>query len=264
MPISNRRAALVLPALAAVTLTLSACGSDSPAAAKPLTAAQLAAHYDSLASALGSGSTAADTSLGQDVELFNGVIADGILPSQVTVTVGGQQQSWYGNFANWIFNNGQDSLQVGLLWKDTQADAFLGFILVNANSINDAGITARGGDYLSDSADTYTASFAEAAGLCSYTAITNIEDSFFLGAFATYGNTSGNTTCNPATATIAGSFYSASGDTTVSAALQSITISTQTINGVRLVTTYEAAQQVVHALQTKGLAHGGAVFFRRR
>jgi hypothetical protein len=246
------RAALVL---AAATVAMSACSSDSSSGPAPLTAAQLAAHYDSLASALDTSSTTGDQDMGNDVALFNGVIADGILPTKISVTVGGQQQTWYGTFVNWIFSGATDSAQVGLLWKDTQGDAFVGFVFEDAAELSgDVGILALGGSYLTDSAWTYTGTFTEGSGACSYTPITNVP-SFEFGV-TTYGNTSSITSCTPATASLAGTFYSESGNTTASAALQSFTFNQQTINGVRLATNV-SAQHVVQALRAQAAAGRG-------
>jgi hypothetical protein len=260
MSLAHVRVGLVATAL----LALSACGSDSASSPKPLTAAQLAAHYDSLALALASGPTQSDSALSPDVALFNGVIADGILPSSIQVTVGGAQQTWFGNFANWVDSTsaGDDSLQVLLLWSNTQVSAFVGMILEDTHDVHDVGVIARGGDFLSDSITTDTGSFSVASGACSFATIS--DTATFIFGFQTYGPT--GYTCSPATAVVSGTIVAHQGDTTASAALQSITFATQTITGVRLqVNNLSASQHVMAGLRNQlAAAHGRVLFFRRQ
>jgi hypothetical protein len=255
MPIRDR-AVLVL---AAATVAMSACSSDSTGP-KGLTDAQLAAHYDSLAVALMAGGTLPDSDMSEDVALFNGIIADGQSPSTITVTVGGQQQQWYGNFVNFVDSAGTDSLEIVDMWKDLQADAFVGLILEDAQGSNNApGVIALGGDYLTDSVDTYTASFSEASGTCAFTPITDVTTAFGL---PTYGAT--GFTCNPSTASIQGTLISGQGDATASAAYDSFAFGTQTIKGVRLQLTSSNAQHTVRGLRALLAAHPGSVFLSRR
>jgi hypothetical protein len=249
-------------ATAAALVTLSACGSDSSSNPKPLTAAQLAAHYDSLALALDANGNHNDSVFSPNVALFNGIIADGVVPSSVQVTVGGTQQTWFGNSANWVDTVSMDSVQAVLLWSNTRADAFVGMIFIDTQGATNAfGVAARGGDFLADSTGTFTGTWNAPSGACSLTSITDVP--LFLGALTTYSQSYG---CSLQTATVSGTLISRQGDPTASAALQSITFTSQTIKGVRLVVPDGPAQHVPGGSLRAAIAatHGQPVFFRRR
>jgi hypothetical protein len=215
-----------------------------------------------LALALASGPTRSDTEASTNIALFNGVIADGILPSSVQVTVGGTQQTWYATFANWVDSTAtfQDSLQILLFWSNTQASGFVGMVLNNTQAQNDVGIIERGGDYLRDSVAVDTGVFSQASGACSFTTISD-SAVYFLG-LQTFGRT--GYSCSPATAIVSGTILAYQGDTTASAVLQSFVFGTQTIRGVRLFLTTSVAQRVMAGLRSQlAAAHGRALFFRR-
>jgi hypothetical protein len=251
-------------ATAAALVTLSACSMDSPSSPKPLTAPQLAAHYDSLA--------LADTALGFDIALFNGVIASGQLPSSIQMRVGGTTQTWNGVFANILLES--DSLQLLFFWPNTQVSSFVGLALVDATVLPSpfpaAGVVSRGGDFLTDSINTFTGSFTAVSGACSFSTIVDtVSFTFVPGlSFPTYGI---NDTCSPAVATVTGTIISEQGDATASAALQSLAFTQQTINGVRLVLPPPPpppqrvpGSSLRAAIAAAAAAHGQPVFFRRK
>ena len=254
---SIRKASATLVATTAL-LTLAACSSDSSSGPKPLTAAQLATHYDSLARALSSGPTQFDSSYGKDIAFFNGVIADGQLPSSVQLTVGGATQTWFGVFANFVENT--DSIQFVIFWPNTQVSSFVGLIVEGGTIPTGApGVGSQAGDFLSDSINTFNGTFAVAPGTCNLSAIA--DTSFLFGPFSTYAVA--GETCTPATAVVTGSVISHQGDTTATAALQSLSFNQQTVNGVRLEVPILPPQHVVPRLRSLAAKQGGMVFFRR-
>ena len=222
--------------LIAALLTLAACGSDSSSAPKPLTAAQLAAHYDSLARTVGSEPTPFDTTFGKDIAVFNGIIADGQLPSSIQLLINGTPHTWFANFANVIAADGTDSVQLLLFWPSTGAGSFVALGVKNATTAERAAVATQGGDFLTDSADTFTGSFAVASGACTLEPITDTATVAAFTQFGPFTTYAGNgETCQPATATITATMNAKQTDTTVTADLQSLAVTQQTVSGVRLV-----------------------------
>jgi hypothetical protein len=223
MSISRRRAGLAALTVGTAAVTLAGCGSSS--GPKAPTAAQDAAHYDSLASALNAVGTRRDTTRAQTVEILNGVIANGQKPGSVTVTLNGSTTTWLGNFANLVDSAGTDSLQVISLWSDTHVDdyVFVAFINGQPDLVEDIVMT---GDLNSDSVGTLSGAFATASGTCSLTTITNVYPTV-----NTYGK--GQSTCEreSATGTASITFHS---DTTATGGIQTLAFTSQTVPGVRL------------------------------
>jgi hypothetical protein len=188
----------------------------------------LAAYYDKLAgSALDSGGNAALT--GQGIGIFNGVIADGFVPSRVTVTVNDTNRLWYGVAATFVDSAATDSVQVVALWSDTAASTIVlaGYA---QNVLTEAQAIVRGGDVntiVADSVDSGSTVLGLTDNVCKLTTITNVYPSV-----PTYDPGSFN--CQAGSGHFDFAVTLPSGDQTATGAIQSITVATSTIISVRL------------------------------
>jgi hypothetical protein len=225
-----RRHALLVLAPAIAALLLAGCGSDS-SGPKPLTAAQDAAHYDSLAGALLAAGTHGDSVQAAGVEIISGVVADGQTPSKVTVTINGTTATWFGNFANLVDSAANDSIQVVSLWSDVNVDKYVVLELFN-NQFIQAQSIASGGDLGEDSTATVLLTPAAAAGTCSITQLVNV-NSPDIELIYTYDPS--NSSCQPESASTSATMTFRADTTTGS--IHSLSLSAQTTNGVRLQTT---------------------------
>jgi len=231
MSIFRRQAVLAVLTAGAAAVMLAGCGSDSSGPKGP-TAAQDAAHYDSLATALNAAGTSSAVFEAEGVEIFNGVIADGQKPSSVNVTYNGASATWFGNVANLVDSAGTDSVQVISLWSSTNVAEYVLVEFGNTQPDLSQAI-ATGGDIVDDSLMTGTGSFATPSGTCSFTAIVNV-----YATFPTYDPTQSTCTPESATGTMAITFQA---DTTATGAVHTLSFSSQTVSGVRMQFTSTAA-----------------------
>jgi hypothetical protein len=265
----RRRAAgaLIVCASAAV---LAACGSSStPSSPKGTSAAALAMYYDHLAGVL-LDSAGNDTLTAQAIGIFNGVIADGFVPSRVMVTVNGVSQLWYGDAATFVDSAQTDSAQVVALWSDTAATT----VVLAAYEANPQGfgpnvLTAvnaivRGGDVVvanvdptntnpADAADTGSSVFGVTAGSCNLTSITNV-----FGPIPTYNPSTFS--CQAGSGHFDFSVYFPGGDPTVSNTIDSVSVGISTIIAVRLQGLTEAGSSPPF----QRIPHGHALGLLRR
>jgi len=210
---------------------LAACGSDSSGPKTP-TAAQDASYYDKLATALLVAGTSRDTAKALFVEVLNGVNADGVAPTRVTVTYNGASATWFANFGNLVDSAKTDSTQVIALWSDVNVDqVVLAAFKISQPVIAEA--IATGGEVNFDSTYTLSNAFGTASGACSFTSIVNI----FTGV-PTYDPAQSTCLRESTTASITVAFPH---DTTPTGAIRTLSLSSKTIAGVRLQFTSAAA-----------------------
>jgi hypothetical protein len=137
---------------------------------------------------------------------------------------------------NVIAASDTDSVEVVFLWPNTQATSFVAFALQDGNTPARGVVATQGADFLTDSIYTVTASFVAGSGACTLSTIADtasLTQFTKFGPFTTYAV--GGETCTPATATVAATAIAKQGDATVTAALESLSLSQQIIKGVRLV-----------------------------
>jgi hypothetical protein len=223
----SRLAALVAAAFA--TALAAACSSSStPSSPKGPSSAALAAYYDQLATTL-LDSGGADTLVAQGITAFNGVIADGMLPSRVSVTVNGSTTAlWYTNAATFVDLDQTDSMQFVMLWSDTLASTIV-IAQYEDNVLENVTVVARGGGDLAAAAtDSGSSVFGLIDRTCSLTAITNVN-----AAIPTFADTT-VVTCQPGSGHYDFVATFPTGDATPTGAVQSITAGLTTTLAVRL------------------------------
>jgi hypothetical protein len=246
MSISRTHATLAVLTVGTAVALLAGCGSDSSSGPKALTAAQDAAHYDSLSGALLAAGTSRDSLKAEETEIIAGVIADGPKPSSVTVTLNGSSASWLGSFANLVDSALTDSVQVVFLWSNTNVDNFLFVSVGSDNFVQDA---ATNGDLNFDSLATTSGSVAVPSGTCQFTNIVHVYNPV-----PTYDPA--QSTCTPQSATGTGTITFRH-DTTATGAIQTVDFSSQTVAGVRLQFTASApfASAVNRVRSVGGVQH---------
>jgi hypothetical protein len=204
-----------------------ACSSSSPASPKSPSTAALATYYDNLASAL-TDSGGADTLVAQSIAVFNGVIADGFLPSRVSVLVNGDTALWYTNAATFVDSDETDSMQFVSLWSDTLATTVVLAQYQDNSLINVTAVTRGGGDQATANADSGSNVFGLIDRTCTLTSITNV-----FPAIPTFADTT-LVTCQAGSGHYDFAATFPSGDPTPTGALQSISAATTTTLAVRL------------------------------
>lgn len=247
MGVSRRRASLILVTTGCCAVAVAACGSSASTGPTNPAATILAKHYDSLATTLLASGTGSDSARATQVEIFNGIIANGALPTTVTLTVGGSSATWQANSVNIVNKDLTDSLQALALWSDANASnvqvAFFDKgVLLFAQAI------AAGGDLSQDSVGALAAgSIVADTGSCAFTSITNT-DPFYL----TYAPT--EAACNPAQAVFGGTVVYPH-DTTATGAIGAIVLPATTVIGVRLYdSTGNFFQKTTRGVPTLGAA----------
>jgi hypothetical protein len=227
---------------ATALLLLTACSSStSPKGGQ--SAAQVAAYYDALAGTHLAANTGADSLDAEFISVLNGPIAYGQLPTKISVSASGVAQTWYANAAIFVDSAQSDSEVFISLWADTVVSSFM-----LAEAINNSlpGLEA-GVFYLStgpgSSADSSTVTVTPAVK--SSSCATNISISHVYSFAPTYDPA--NTTCTPASATIAGHlhFQAAAG---IASQYQDIDLTSTAVSAVRLQATHGATFERVRAL----------------
>jgi len=225
---SRRSAVAVLLAGAALTAACSSSNKSSPTGPKGPTAAELAAYYDALAGQL-LDSAGNDTLVAQGIGIFNGIIADGFVPSRVSVTINGVDSMWYGNAATFVDSAAEDSEQVVALWSDTLATTIV-IAEYQFNVLTSVQAVVRGGDLVTATttpSDTGSSVFGLTNGVCSLTSITNVNVDI-----PTYDPT--NFSCQSASGLADFSVGFPGGDGTPSGTIQSASLAYSPIIAVRL------------------------------
>jgi hypothetical protein len=230
MPRRHRQSAIAL-LITGTAIASAACGSSSkssPTAPKGPSAAALAAYYDALAGQL-LDSAGNDTLVAQGIGIFNGIIADGVTPSRVSVTINGVDSLWYGNAATFVDSAAEDSEQVVALWSDTLATTII-IAEYQFNELSSVQAVVRGGDLVTattTASDTGSSVFGLTNGVCSLTSITNANVDI-----PTYDPV--DYTCQSASGLADFSVGFPSGDATASGAIQSASLAYSPIIAVRL------------------------------
>jgi hypothetical protein len=225
-----RRHALAVLAAGSAALLLAACGSDASSGPKPLTAAQDAAHYDSLAGALLAVGTYRDSLQAAAVEIISGVAAEGQTPSHVTVALNGTPAAWLASYANLVDSAATDSIQALSFWSDVNVDQYVVLFFYNGQFIQAQSI-GSGGDLNRDSTATNVLTLAPASGACSMTSLVNVNSP----ETDIYTYDPSNSSCLLASASLSTTILFKA-DTTATGAIGSLSLSGQTVAGTRLQT----------------------------
>jgi hypothetical protein len=229
MFLARRHTILTLVAAGAATLLLAGCGSDS-SGPKASAASKDAAHYDSIAGAV----IGSNADQGAAIEVFNGVIADGTVPTNASVTLNGSSTTWFADYVNLVDSAQADSQQVITLWSSTNADSIILFFFLDAQIGVVQTIALDGGlDNYDAGASTVSGTFGAPSGSCSFTTIQNV-----YGHYPTYDPA--QSTCQRESASGTASVTMGTSGT-VTDSIHTFAFTSQTVNGVRLQFTSAAA-----------------------
>jgi hypothetical protein len=221
---------------------IAACSSSSTTGTT-ITVGQIAQHYDAVAGQLLAAGGPSDMAIGQAIELFNGAVAAGQMPSSATVN-STSPRGWLGNVVNLVDSARTDSVQIISIWFTGNITATIQSFYVNGHfssgTVIDSGLPP-----LPDSASNLTMSVSQTSvDTCAFTAITNTSS-----ILPTYDPT--GSTCSPAVVTFSGFMQGSKADTNyILVGLDSVSFFNQHVNGVRLQFNSAAAfpSAVAHAL----------------
>lgn len=226
MGLSRGRASFILAATACCSVAVAACGSSGSTGPSNPEATVLAKAYDSLVTALLANGNASDSARATQVEIFNGIIANGAVPTSINLMVGGDSVVWQANSVNIVKSDLTDSLQALALWSGTSASA-VQIAFFDKGVLLNAQVIAAGGDVLQDSVGALAVgSIVTDTGSCAFTSITNLNQSYL-----TYAPS--EAACNPATAVFGGS-VTYPHDATPTGAIGTIVVPPTIVTGVRL------------------------------
>ncbi len=208
-------------------IAIAACGTSGSSAprgpARP-TAAQLARSYDSLATALYSTRTLSDSFRAEIVSIMNGVNADGVAPTSVSLSVAATSATWFANFANLVDSGAQDSLQIVTLWSSTSVTE-ANLSVFSFATLSSSQSIAAGGDLLGYKSADLTQTSGEVPGSCTLTPVVNV--------YTPYPTYDPALPCALDDAVLSGAITNGP-DTTATSAIMSIALPATTIHGVRL------------------------------
>jgi hypothetical protein len=168
MPISRLR----LTCLAMCTLAVAAACSSSSAPGANVTIAEIAQHYDQIATNYSHGG-ATPSEIGGVIAAFNGGPANGAEPGAPQVITPNLQHGWLGNVIDLVDSTGTDSLQLVSFWFGGNIEAVLAIVMQNGVF---AGAVAAdtGSSFLQDSIGTGHLSLSALPGTCAYTQVINV------------------------------------------------------------------------------------------
>jgi hypothetical protein len=173
--LSRLRATCVAGATVAAALTAAACGSDSTG--PNITPTQIVQHYDALAGQYLAG-TGTNPNIGQNIEVFNGILADGSPVSNASILGTTFSRGWLSDVADLVDSAGTDSLQVVSLWLTGGVTATIQLFYVDTSFVT-ASVIDSGSAQVQDSVGAATISVAPAsANTCSFITITHISTEF--------------------------------------------------------------------------------------
>jgi len=227
MRVAPPRTAHLVVAATACVIAIAACGtggSSDPRGPAPPTAAQLARSYDSLATALYGTHNLSDSFRAEIVSILNGVNADGVAPTTVSLSVASVPATWFANFANLVDSGAQDSLQIYTLWS-SPAVIEANLTVFSFAALSSSQSIAAGGDLLGYESADLTQTSGEVSGSCTLTPIANV--------YAPYPTYDPAIPCALDDAVLSGAITNGP-DTTATSAIMSIALPATTIHGVRL------------------------------
>jgi hypothetical protein len=240
--ISRPRAALAAVISIGVATVVAACSSSS-STGPSVTVAQVAQHYDAIAGQLLLGSDPSDTGIAHAIELFNGAVAAGQMPTSATVN-SFSPRGWLGNVINLVDSTQTDSVQIVSLWLTGNIKATIQSFYVNGQ-FSSATLIDSGNAVLQDTAAMMTASFTQnLPDTCAFTQITNTSSTF--PTFDPQGSA-----CTGESTNFSGKIEFTKADTAYLVLdLDSLNFESQHLNGVRLQFNSSAAfpSVVAHAL----------------
>jgi hypothetical protein len=210
-----------------IAVAAAACGTSSsngPHAPSAPTAAQLARDYDSLATVLYGAGTQSDSFRAEIVAVLNGVNADGVAPTTVSLTVASDTATWFANVADLVDSGAADSLQIYTLWSSTSV-AEANITVFSFGTVSSSQSIAAGGDLLGAASASLTESTAEVSGSCTFTPVMHV--------YAPYPTYDPGLPCALDDAVLSGTIVDRP-DTTATSRIASIVIPSTTIHGVRL------------------------------
>jgi hypothetical protein len=226
-PVSRRYAVV---ATAALTLVLAACGSSNTTGPKTPTPQALATHFDSIYSAYLATGTSNDTALGRYIaEFFEVPPAYGASLSSFTVTTASGTQTWQGFTYEYASTGSSgDSTFLTVAFSDLNLSHFVVTTMnYNSGGFSDGNVFAvvnwtHGG---------FDSTFSGAASLLSTGATCSLQTGLAAGSYITSG-VGASTACELAKFQVSFQATFAAGDSL--GALSSMSISSDTFNGVRL------------------------------
>jgi hypothetical protein len=107
---------------AASLVVLAGCGGSTGPRQSPT---QVAAYYDALAGTRLAAGTNYDTLAAHFIEVLNGPIAYGQLPTALTITASGTRQRWLADAAWFVDSARTDSSLVIMIWQDTTVSQYM-------------------------------------------------------------------------------------------------------------------------------------------
>ncbi len=202
---------------------IAACSSDTVTAPS---ANSLAHSYDSLASALYAAGTPGDSMRAAAAAILNIPISYGAEPSPVSITASGTTQAWLGDAFQLVDSAGTQAFTVVALWPNASVSQFVFMESEDSTALSASEFLSDTILAYSDTSTVTTISTGE-SGRCTHVAVTNTVPSFV------------DTTaiCSPIHVTVAAvlQFPATAG---ISAMFEHITISSQTVDGVRFQMTH--------------------------